>query len=42
MASDTAPSKINASEITLAPYYVVGVVATTIGVLLVVMLNYFT
>jgi len=42
MASDTAPLKINASEITLVPYYVVGVVATTIGVLLVVILNYFT
>ncbi|MCP4370101.1 MAG: SpoIIE family protein phosphatase [Deltaproteobacteria bacterium] len=42
MASNTDPSKINASEITLAPYYVVGVVATTIGVLLVIILNYFT
>lgn len=42
MASDTVSSKIDASEITLAPYYVVGIVATTIGVLLVVMLNYFT
>ncbi len=42
MASNTDPSKINASEITLAPYYVVGIVATTIGVLLVIILNYFT
>ncbi len=42
MDLDIKASKIKASEITLQPYYVVGVVATTIGVLIVVMLNFFT
>ncbi len=42
MASDTTALKINVSEIRLAPYYVVGVTATTIGVLVVVILNFFT
>jgi len=39
---DTTASKINVSEIRLAPYYVVGVTATTIGVMLVFILNFFT
>ncbi|MCP4673033.1 MAG: hypothetical protein GY857_17210, partial [Desulfobacula sp.] len=42
MDSDINISKIKVSEITLKPYYVVGVVATTIGVLIVIMLNLFT
>jgi phosphoserine phosphatase RsbU/P len=42
MTSDTTASKINVSEIRLAPYYVVGIIATTIGVLVVVILNFFT
>jgi len=42
MATDTTALKINVSEIRLAPYYVVGVTATTIGVLVVVILNFFT
>ncbi len=39
---DTIASKKNVSEITLVPYYIIGVVATTIGVLVVVILNFFT
>ncbi|MCD4722041.1 MAG: SpoIIE family protein phosphatase [Desulfobacula sp.] len=35
-------SKINVSEITLTPYYVIGLAAITIGVLVVVILNFFT
>ena len=42
MGSDTMALKINVSEIRLAPYYVVGIIATTIGVLVVVILNFFT
>jgi len=42
MTSGTTASKINVSEIRLAPYYVVGIIATTIGVLVVVILNFFT
>ncbi len=42
MTSGTTASKINVYEIRLAPYYVVGVIATTIGVLVVVILNFFT
>ena len=42
MALDTIASKKNVSEITLIPYYIIGVVATTIGVLVVVILNFFT
>ncbi len=42
MTSGTTASKINVYEIRLAPYYVVGIIATTIGVLVVVILNFFT
>jgi phosphoserine phosphatase RsbU/P len=42
MASDTTASKINVSEIKLAPYYLIGLAATTIGILVVVLLNFFT
>lgn len=42
MDSDINASKTDVSEITLKPYYVVGIVATTIGVLIVATLNFFT
>ncbi|NOX35691.1 MAG: PP2C family protein-serine/threonine phosphatase [Deltaproteobacteria bacterium] len=42
MALDTSVSKINVSDIRLAPYYVVGVVATTVGILVVAVFNFFT
>jgi len=42
MASDICVSKINVSDITVFPYYIVGFVATTIGILVVVILNVFT
>jgi len=42
MVLNTNTSKINVSEITLKPYYAVGIISTTIGVLIVVILNFFT
>ncbi len=42
MDSDTKEFKVKVSEITLAPYYVIGIVATTIGILVVVILNFVT
>jgi len=42
MTSGTTASKINVSEIKLVPYYVIGIAATTIGVLVVIGLNFFT
>jgi phosphoserine phosphatase RsbU/P len=42
MVLDAKASKIDVSEITLFPYYLVGFVSTTIGILVVVTLNFFT
>ncbi len=42
MDSDINASKTDVSEITLKPYYMVGVIATTIGIFVVVVLNLFT
>ncbi|MCK5683883.1 SpoIIE family protein phosphatase, partial [bacterium] len=42
MSLDIETSKFNISQITLKPYYTVGVVSTTIGLFIVVLLNFFT
>ncbi len=42
MVLSTNTSKINVSEVTLKPYYAVGIISTTVGVLIVGMLNFFT
>ncbi|MCF6248999.1 MAG: SpoIIE family protein phosphatase [Desulfobacula sp.] len=42
MSLDTSTSKTNASDITLTPYYAVGIVATTVGLLVILILNFFT
>jgi len=42
MTLDASASEINVSEITLTPYYLVGVMATTVGIMVVVLLNFFT